>query len=492
MKKSLSNKTITWILIFVFILISFFPLFAFLGTSPLRTWDEARVATSSYEMTKTSNPLIVTFDYQPDHWSVKPPLAIWLQALSIKAFGVNETAVRLPSALAIMLLGASIIILTGLIKKPFLGFYAATIMVCSKGMLYYHTGRSADYDALLCLFMISYLLLFFLYTETKEKKYYLLFFVALILATLTKGVQALLPLPIIPLYLVFRKQFIAILKEKSTYIGLGLFLLFIGGYYIAREFSFPGYLKAVYENELGGRVGTVIEGHEGGIDYYFVELKNNYFTYFLPLLPLAFIFNFFIKDKQARRLSIYSMSAAAFIFLIITIAKTKIPWYNAPLIPLFAIVIGVSLYSIHNFIISYKERIPFIGGIILIAYLALFMKPYSEIVKHIHAPKENPDYVPYYSRLELMKSIINKDVIVEDTIVYINQDNYQDFMFYFHALNAQGIPCIKKDLEHLEVGETVQVNEPSTLEEIREKFEYEELNFHIQSKIIRLTKLKEN
>ena len=95
-----------------FILISFFPLFAFLGTLPLRTWDESRLAASAYEMTQTKNPLVVTFDYQPDHWSVKPPLNIWAQAISIKLFGVNETAVRLPSALSIMFLGIILIFLT--------------------------------------------------------------------------------------------------------------------------------------------------------------------------------------------------------------------------------------------------------------------------------------------------------------------------------------------------------------------------------------------
>ncbi|MFA6806586.1 MAG: glycosyltransferase family 39 protein [Bacteroidales bacterium] len=492
MKKSFSNTKLTWILVFVFILISFFPLFAFLGTSTLRTWDESRVATSSYEMTNTKNPLIVTFDYQPDHWSVKPPLAIWIQALSIKAFGVNETAVRLPSAIAIMLLGIVIILLTGVLKKPFLGFYASTVLICSKGILYYHTGRSADYDALLCLFMISYLLLFFVYTETKEKKYYKLFFIALILATLTKGVQALLPLPIIPLYVIFRKQFIALLKERSTYIGIGLFVLFVGGYYIARELMYSGYLKAVYQNELGGRVGTVIEGHEGGLDYYYLELYNNYFSYFIYLLPIAFLFNLFIKDKQARRLSIYSMSAATFIFIIITIAKTKIPWYNAPLLPLCGLVIGTSFYIIHNFLMGFSKRIPFISGLILIAYLLVFFTPYNDIVRHVHAPKEHPDYHPYYSRLEMMKNLAKKDIVVNDTIVYINQDNMQDFMFYYYAMNEKGVPCIKKNKEDLKVGETVQVNEPRTEEEIKEKFEYEELFCHIQSKIIRLTKLKEN
>ncbi|MFA7082262.1 MAG: glycosyltransferase family 39 protein, partial [Bacteroidales bacterium] len=262
MKRNLSNRKLTYILVFVFILISFFPLFAFLGTSPLRTWDESRLAASAYEMTQTKNPLIVTFDYKPDHWSVKPPLTIWTQALSIKLFGVNEVAVRLPSALSILFLGIIIILLFSKINKPFIGFYASFILICTKGVLYYHFGRSADYDAMLTMFVISYAISLFIFTENRQTKYYLLFFIFLILATLTKGVQALIPLPFIFLYIILRKQLLDILKNKFTYIGIGVFILLIGGYYFGREIFDSGYLKAVYENELGGRYLTALEGHK--------------------------------------------------------------------------------------------------------------------------------------------------------------------------------------------------------------------------------------
>lgn len=491
MKKRISNKKLTWILAIIFVVISFYPLFAFLGTQTLRTWDESRVAASSYEMTKTKNPLVVTFDYKPDHWSVKPPLAIWIEALSIKIFGVNEAAVRIPSALAIMFLGVVIILLTGVIQKPFLGFYSASVMICSKGLLYYHSGRSADYDALLCLFMISYLLLFFVYTETKDKKYYKLFFIALILATLTKGVQALLPLPFLPIYVLFRKQFISLLKDKSTYIGIGLFVLFVGGYYISRELSYGGYLKAVYENELRGRMLTVIEGHYGGNDYYYNILQKDYFTYFLPLLPLAFLFNFFIEDKQLKRYSLFAILNAILIFTIITIVKTKIDWYNLPLIPLFGMVIGTSFYVIHNWILGLKNRIPEITALILVGYISVFFTPYAEIVNHIYKPKEHPWYHPHYSRLELMNMMINKEFVFEEPVVYLYNDNLQDFMFYFHAMNHYGVKAIMKDINDIKVGDVVQINETKTDEIINKKFDYEVIYFHIQSKLVRLKDLKE-
>ena len=497
MQKKISNKKLTWILVALFVAISFYPLFAFLGSQTIRIWDESRVAISAYEMTKTKNPLIVTFEYQPDHWSVKPPLAVWIQAISIKLFGMNETAVRLPSALAIMFLGVIIIFLTGVIKKPFLGLYASTIMICSNAFYYYHTARTADYDALLCFFVVSYLLLFFIYTETAEKKYYKLFFLALILASLTKGVQALMPLPFIPIYLLFRKQLIPILKNKTTYIGIVLFILFVGGYYIAREFSYRGYLNAVSQFELGGRFLKAQEGNGGRAYYYFEEFQKGYFTYFLPLVPLAFIFNLFIKDKQAKRLSIYSIGISMLIYLLLSIAKTKLIWYALPVVPLFSIAIGVSLYVIHNWIMSLRSHIPDIYALIIVGYIAFFFIPYNEIVQHIYRHKEVPWFEAEYSRLVLMQRILKKDIVLNDTINYIHSGDYsqnenlQNSIFYFHAMTHYNIPNVRKKIKDLKIGDIVQINEIKTDEEIRKKFEYDVMYFHIQSKIVRLTKLVE-
>lgn len=492
MKSNLTNRKLTWILVFVFILISFFPLFAFLGTLPLRTWDESRLAASAYEMTQTKNPLVVTFDYQPDHWSVKPPLNIWAQAISIKLFGVNETAVRLPSALSIMFLGIILIFLTSKINRPWIGFYASVIIICSKGILYYHCGRNADYDAMLSMLVIAYSMSIFVFSELKEKKYYIFFFIFLVLAALTKGVQALIPLPFIFLYIVLRKDFIALLKNKLTYIGIGLFLVVIGGYYFGREYFDNGYLKAVYENELGGRYLKTLEGHHGEYDYYFIKLRDELFTYFIWIVPFSFVFNLFNKDKTSFRLSNYAFGIAITIFIVISIGKTKLTWYAFPLLPLLAIVLGTSFATIHSWLLGLKTHKALTFSILLIGFVAIFYTPYKEIVNHVYKPKESDWFVPYYSRFEIIKKIIDKELVFNDTVVYINHDNQQDFFFYIYAMNHYGILNDRKEVKQLKVGEIVQINEPNTDQQVMEIFEYDTLYHSIQSKVVKLTALKEN
>lgn len=91
MRKSLISQT----LIILVGVIFFFP---FLGAVHLFDWDEINFAEAAREMLITKEYLQVQIDFLP-FWE-KPPLFIWLQALSMKIFGVNEFAARFPNALA--------------------------------------------------------------------------------------------------------------------------------------------------------------------------------------------------------------------------------------------------------------------------------------------------------------------------------------------------------------------------------------------------------
>jgi 4-amino-4-deoxy-L-arabinose transferase-like glycosyltransferase len=70
----------------------------FLGNTHLFDWDEINFAESAREMIVTGDWSRVQIAFEP-FWE-KPPLFIWLQAISMKIFGINEFAARLPNALA--------------------------------------------------------------------------------------------------------------------------------------------------------------------------------------------------------------------------------------------------------------------------------------------------------------------------------------------------------------------------------------------------------
>ncbi|HUM46146.1 MAG TPA: glycosyltransferase family 39 protein, partial [Chitinophagales bacterium] len=69
----------------------------FLGGVHLFDWDEINFAESAREMIASNNYTTVQINYQP-FWE-KPPLFFWMQAISMRFFGINEFAARLPNAL---------------------------------------------------------------------------------------------------------------------------------------------------------------------------------------------------------------------------------------------------------------------------------------------------------------------------------------------------------------------------------------------------------
>ncbi len=486
-------------------LVAVFAVFPRLGTLPLREWDEARVAESSYEMYKSGNPLVATFDWQADLWNTKPPLALWLQGLSIRLFGLSETTVRLPSAVAFVLSALFLFYFFARLKRPLAGFYSALVFVCCKGLLFYHCARSADYDALMILFCILYCGFFYLFLRLKENRYLVWFAVFLSLSVLTKGVQPLIPLAALFVWLLVERRFVSLLKNPYLYICIGVFVLSVGGFYLAREAAAPGYLRAVWENELGGRFLTVLEEHQGDAWYYFDYLSKTQMPYFFWLLPFAFVLNLVFKDRVLKRANLFFALLAVVYFVVITIAKTKLEWYSLPAIAFLAAVLGMALSQTHLFVHENTSLLfirkegnkqtagsngnggALIHGVLFLICAAFFYSPYSEILNHNFLSKEEECNREYYSRVELMRRVAKgKTDARYSKIYFIDEERAQLDYFYYSLLRENGVENERKFLPTLQAGDTVQVNRGETHEQLQQKFDLDTLESQLTTHIVRL------
>ena len=72
-------------------------LIPWLGRLHLFDWDEINFAEGAREMLVTGDYRRVQIGFQP--FAEKPPLFMWVQALSMRVFGVGEFAARLPNAI---------------------------------------------------------------------------------------------------------------------------------------------------------------------------------------------------------------------------------------------------------------------------------------------------------------------------------------------------------------------------------------------------------
>ena len=425
----------------ILIAILYYPLFGRLESVPIRQFDEARLAQNAYEMSKDGDFIVTHYDGQPEMWNTKPPLMIWLQVACIKIFGFRELPIRLPSVLAALLTCLFLVFVSIKYLKDFwFGFIASVVLVTSIGYMNLHAVRTGDYDSLLTLFITIYSFCFFLFIERDEKRYLYYTFIAITLAVLTKGIAGLLFTPALFVYAIIRQKLFYILKLKELYIGISIFLLFVGGYYALREFYNHGFLRAVWDNELMGRYFVTNEGHEEGFWFYYQMIVRYHFIYWVWIIPVGILVGVFQKDKLYRNITLYSLLILVFYFLIISISKTKLEWYNVPLYPLLAVIISVAINTIYNVLKDANFRVNLFKINILpfIFLFAICINPYADAVKRTASsrvfPWEEELYrIDYY----LKDAIKGKHDLNGYTLLHDNYGAHNTF--YINILKDKGV-----------------------------------------------------
>lgn len=324
--------------------------FVHLGYCGIYRWDESRNAINALEMSESGNPLVRTYNGQPDHWETKPPLLIWLQVIAIKALGPTETALRLPSALAgLGLAGLIFLFLYRQTGDRLAGIFAVLVLFTSGGYVRPHVLRSGDHDALLVLWLTAATLAFYRFLrgapDKKPGKFLLFTALALTAAALTKSISALFLLPGMALFTLATGKLLPLLRNRWFYIGSGVFVAVVGAYYLARTHFDPDYLYWVSHNELFKRyLNTSTEySYQTASPWFYLQLmKQGQFKIWIWFLPLILVCFRRKSDARSRHLAAY-LAAVSAVFLVVISGGTKNDWYAAPAYPLLAMLLGLSL-----------------------------------------------------------------------------------------------------------------------------------------------------
>lgn len=331
----------------LFIAFCLFVFFFRLDSPTIRMWDESREAMKALEMSLNGNYLVPHFNGQPDMWSTKPPLVAWLITIAMKFFGYNSFSVRLPSAIAAALTTLCIFYFGKIyFRRTGAGFICGMVLLTSIGFISEHVARTGDRDALLTLGITLYSLAFFLYLNlAKSKQIYCLtgMTIGLIIAVLTKGIAGFFGVPAIIIYAVYTRKIRQIVFSRSTYYVILAVIGTVSSYYFLRELYNPGFLNAVFQNEvLRGLV--VLENHKGGPLFYLTELRYGFFPwlYFLPLVWLVF----FSQHEEIKKFVIFGVIYILSFITVISVAKTKLPWYEAPVYPIASLVAGAIIFVV--------------------------------------------------------------------------------------------------------------------------------------------------
>jgi 4-amino-4-deoxy-L-arabinose transferase-like glycosyltransferase len=470
-------------------------------------WDESRLGVSAVEMIQHNEPIVVTYGDQPDLWSVKPPFMIWLIALSFKLVGYTPLGLRLPSAL----FGLATIILVFLfckktLQNQVLGFFSAFILLTSWGFIDYHVTRTGDYDSMLIFWMTMSIFYFFKnhISESPIDKTRLLYKAAffLSLAIFTKGIAALTFLPGILIFIISENQFKKYFSNYKTYFSILLAIIPILIYYFVREHQSSGYLKAVWEMEgpyrgINGDGDTGIIGFTvwDKLNYHIGKMFDLDFKPWFYLLPISVLTYLNTNNtNQGKAFKLFSISA--FIFLmIVTFANTKKEWYEAPVYPILAIVIGFGIEKIYYESKKMLIKTPnkWIKYSLSLILACCFIFPFYKIISkydfaadNLHEWKtrefsqlmfDSKKYLPF----GVAVYDYNASLVLTHKILNIPNDKN---MYEISIFDSTYFP------KNLKIGDRIMFGETSSTDSINKYFEYKTLNSNRVCKLVEIEKLK--
>lgn len=350
----------------------FIVLFVFLaciptiGLSALFDWDEVNFAECAREMIVSKDYFNVTINFQA-FWE-KPPLFIWMQALSMLVFGINEFAARFPNIIA------AVFTLLALYRfgKEFFGekFGIAWSALYACSILPFMYFNSGIIDPWFNFFIFSGIIHFYKGIQVQTSRNFILSGLFIGLAILTKGPVAILLIGgAFAVYFLFNR-----FKDFPSFGKTLLFLLttlLIGSLWFILLFA-TGHQEIIqefitYQVRL---FQTQDAGHGGPLYYHWIILLFGVF-------PASFFLIGYLRNKDIKRtsLDIIIHGMLWFTLILFSIVKTKIVHYSSfcyfP-ITYFGARFVIHQWEngfetnkrIHYFILSFLVLLAFVFGIL--------------------------------------------------------------------------------------------------------------------------------
>ena len=292
-----------------------------LGAAPLFDVDEGAFAEATRELTvghdwgSTTLNGVDRFD--------KPILIYWFQAISLKMFGLNEFAVRLPSALCAFLWCLALGHFAWRRFGPPVAIAAAGILATSLGPML--IGRAATADSLLNLLLTIAALDLWRHLENGRDGPRRRAFAWIGLGLLAKGPVALLiPAAAAGLWLASNRDRSRLQRLVSDPVAWALMVCI----------SLPWYIYAVAKHGMAFVNGFLLhhnlerftgslEGHAGSLFYYLEILP----AAMMPWTPLLVPIAMHLRTRWREPLGRFMLLWLGFVVVFFSLSGTKLPHY---------------------------------------------------------------------------------------------------------------------------------------------------------------------
>jgi len=296
-------------------------------------------------MVKSGDYLLPWAQGEPAVWAGKPPLLMWLMSLAYQVFGVNNFASRIWSVLFGVLSLVAVFYLGKKLYNRYVGFMS--VVVLGTFTTFYAFATHAMTDGPLVFFILASVYFLVLSEEkASPNRYAVLSGLFFGLALMTKQIEALLIPLIIVIYLAVTKRSIKFLSTKQFTLFWAVALLIFAPYLFYMSVRFRDFWDCYFIYCDFTRLVSPIEGHAGGVLFYFNYLATSENPIWVILLPFATGLSAFTAVVKRSKAEILILVWMAVVLLVFTIAQTKLYWYILPALPAFAIAISSLLYQL--------------------------------------------------------------------------------------------------------------------------------------------------
>lgn len=336
-------------------------LFVFLGTRGLNEPDEGRYAELGREMAAGGSWLVPHLNGF-EHLQ-KPPLIYWCTAVSMKVFGYNEWAARMPSALA----ACGILLFTMAIARRLWSENRARIaaIVLVSTLMFFGLARMLTPDMLMSFFITAAIA-----ALVYERCW--LFFIMMGLGFLTKGPMALV-VPLGAALGTYLARDRSLPRARFPWVRGMLLTLLIGlSWFIVLAVLEPSLFDYFWRFELLDRFTSNKHG------------RSKPFWFFAPilicgLLPWTFLIPGLVRQawlrirtKQVTPTHGLLLGWTVLPLIILSLSGSKLLTYVLPLMPAFALAICTRFADVRKVC---RVAVPFLVFMLIAAGLMPWVNP---------------------------------------------------------------------------------------------------------------------
>ncbi len=306
---------------FAYAVLLLLPLLLGLGAAPLFDVDEGAFSQATRELLSSGDWWHTTLNGEARF--DKPIGVYWLQALSVWIFGLNEFALRLPSALSGWVLALACAQFAAGRMGNMAGAATGVILVSAAG--FQLIFRAATADALLNVLIVLTALDMWRFVETGQHAPLRRAYLWVGLGLLVKGpVAVLVPAATFILWSISSKRWDRLRAAVSDGTAWALMLAVAAPWYIyALNRHGMAFVDGFFLRHNLQRFSGVMEGHGGSLLYYVLALP----VLSMPWTPL--VVAALAKGSQWWRdgLGRYLLVWALFVLVFFSLSGTKLPHY---------------------------------------------------------------------------------------------------------------------------------------------------------------------